>query len=96
MRTITINYKTLQYQVIRSDDRYRTDFYHGTKPVLRWVFDWGKLSLKRHEVEIPNLLFTIHANADNTDISKQQWRVKIENQLRLVTRHDELMKGELI
>ena len=100
MKEITVNGRVFQYETFSKDfsgefgeTYYWTEFYEGVteKWVRKYIF-WGEKVLKI----VPTLRFTIPADSDNEFLPKSWWREKIEKELELLDRREQLEKGELI
>jgi hypothetical protein len=99
MKKITINGIDLLYETFcdsnEYDDYFWTGFYHPTEKVQieerKYVF-FGKKTV----TEVPKLLFKIYEDSNDQNLSKAWWRKRIENELDLLNREQELENGELI
>lgn len=88
---------TLKYYVEYDCDEYHdswtTHFYKESTTIKRrrWLLfgEWI-------EVIKPKILFSIFADANSPNLSKDWWKQRIEDQVYLLYRKEELKKGELI
>jgi hypothetical protein len=96
MKTIKINDRVLQYEVFcyshGYSDSYYTEFYEGTEIIRKKKYLlFGPIV----EEEIPKNVFTIFEDANNESLTKGWWRDRILHELELLTRREELERGEL-
>ena len=91
MKDIEINDKTLQYRV--AGDFVWTDFYDGTKEVIRYKFNWKNFKFNSYKKTIPNRIFRIDEDANSTKVTKNWWRNKIQTNIELLNREKELERG---
>jgi hypothetical protein len=99
MKAITIGERTFEYQTAWisygdvAGDEPVTIFYSGTKLVTKkkwWLFG------PSIQTEVPKEVFRIYADSDDKELSKSWWRKRIEGEIDLLNRKEELEKGELI
>lgn len=97
MKEINYRGRLLQYEGFTDchefGDISYTEFYDGMETFTRkkYYFFGKEITYTR-----PRLLFTIFADADDPQISKEQWRKWISEEIALLSRKDELKRGELI
>jgi hypothetical protein len=97
MKEININGINLKYQTFYDACEYgestRTEFYLGTVVIIKkkWVF-YGPT----YEEVIPKKIFTIFADTQNANLSRDWWRAQIEKHLTILNRAEEIAKGEII
>lgn len=97
MKEITIENHTFQYETLWSSSEYGdypiTYFYSGTieKTYRKYLF-FGKKMTK----SVPKEVFRINADSEDTSLSKEWWRAKILNEISLLSREEEIKRGELI
>lgn len=98
MKTIKIGGRELQYQTLWDEaldgsDIIYTEFYEGTEvqKCKKYIL-FGPVI----EKEVPKLLFTIYQDANNERLTKGWWIEAILHELELLTRKEELERGELI
>jgi hypothetical protein len=105
MRSVTIDGRTFHYETYESNDSewgssYWTDFYEGYEEVEKTVwcghlFAWFKF--KKVKVMVPKFAFVLHGmDANNPNITKEEWKKKISREIELLNRSEELRRGELI
>jgi len=98
MKSIRIQERELQYQTIWDCDEVGewcwTEFYEGTVEVTKRKFPqfW-----KKYTVIEPRILFKIEgANTEDPRLLKSWWKKKIEENLEMLGRSNEIKRGELI
>lgn len=97
MKKITINDRTFEYQVFAETSEYGTDFttefYEGTETYVqrKYLFFGEKQTLVR-----PKNVFTFNWNIEDPLFTKKQVREKLERQVELLGRAEEIAKGEII
>lgn len=97
MKTIKINNRTFEYEVLCSqsefDTSWRTEFYDGTETYTKrkYILFGEKQTLVR-----PKLIFTFYWNIEDVFYTKKQVREKLERQIELLDRAEEIAKGEII
>lgn len=98
MRKIIVNGREFEYETWwesygeDSGSDPVTYFYEGTETITqrRWI-----LFGKKIEITQPKCVFKIFGDADDTQLSKEWWRSRIEKKIELLDRADELKRGEL-
>lgn len=95
-REIDFNREKLKYFVTCSSseygDYYETNFFKETVKLTKKKF-WSR---KTYEVEEPLILFYIPHNANDQMLTKSWWRERIQRELELLGRKQELENGQLI
>ena len=97
LKEIEIDGRKFQYAVqceANEADSYEyTEFYDGIEITKRkkWIL-WGE------EITIakPKLVFTIYSDINNPRLTKEWWRREIRKEVELLTRSEEIAKGEVI
>lgn len=74
-------------------ENWMTHFYKETVTTRRKRW---RLFGEWIEVTKPNVLFSIFADANSPSLSKAWWKQRLEDQVDLLYRKEELKKGELI
>lgn len=96
MKSITINGRSFQYEVFQSTSEWGestwTEFYEGVKTVK--YRKWGLFGTQL-EKTVPVHVFTIHEDANNPRKSKKWWWKRINEEIELLNRKEEIEKGEL-
>lgn len=97
MKTITIQGKTFEYEIFCDVDQwgesFYTEFYSGTETFTRRkYFIFGK----KETLTRPKLVFTIYDNIEDHRRTKEDTRNKIEREVELLNRKEEIKRGELI
>lgn len=97
MKQTIINGDTWYYETkVNSNewgDIYYTEFWKEKKPrTFRKYWFFGPWVTK----EEPVVLFTIHADSGDPNLTKAWWRKKINHEIDLLKRQEEINKGELI
>lgn len=97
MKSITINNKTfyyvVQYVCSEYDNYYLTEFYQETYTETYkkyWLFG---PTLTR---EVPIILFELAINIEDKYFTKKDIRERIERQVELLEREEEIKRGEII
>lgn len=77
---------------ITDDVDYYTRFWTKNKVIF------GRVSCfsKKRKLIVPDYLFTIHRDSRDLRLTKRWWKEKIEIEVDLLTRNDQLQNGELI
>ena len=92
--TLTIAGRTLTFEVFYSDDSYDyTEFYEGTEK--HTYKKWGLFGETITE-ELPKLVFTIDEAITNPNKSKEWWQKELTKEIELLTRKEEIERGEFI
>jgi hypothetical protein len=97
LKEIEIDGRKFQYAVqceVNEADSYEyTEFYEGIEITTRkkWIF-WGE----KVEIAKPKLAFTIYKDIHNPRLTKEWWRREIRKEVELLTRSEEITKGQLI
>lgn len=86
-------YETIFYQDYISQNPYpETIFYQGVSIVKSKKFGlFGSIETK----STPKEIFRIKADSLNPNLSKDWWKEKISEQIKILERKEELIKGEL-
>jgi hypothetical protein len=98
MKKITIDGYTFEYETLIESsefgDYYETHFYNGTvTKTYRKYWLFGPIITE----EVPNHIFTICEDSENTNLSKEWWREKIREKInKHLIRRLELDLGELV
>lgn len=83
----------VRYDVSEFEDYSWTEFFKEFKTVSRKkYFIFGKTITK----EVPNVLFNVNIDIENTTYTKDEVRNKIERQYELSGRKEEIARGEII
>ncbi len=96
MKNLKINGIDLQYktfvEVTEYGDTYWTEFYRGTVMSSRKKYIlFGPVIIE----EIPKRVFTIWEDSNNENLTKDWWKTQILQKLELLSRKEELERGEL-
>ena len=92
--TLTIAGRTLTFEVFYSDESYDyTEFYEGT--YTNTYKKWGLFGDTITE-ERPKLVFTIDEAITNPNKSKEWWQKELTKEIELLTRKEEIERGEFI
>lgn len=98
MKNITIDGRTFQYKVVWNISEYgsaaETDFFEGVERVKVFQFCfWRPAKYK----EIPKLVFTVFADIESAEYSKEHVRYMIQKKIdELYNRPQELLRGEIV
>ena len=100
MRTIEINGRVLAYETKWNSmgeygDYPVTIFYEGTTTRLRrtgFLGIFGRIVTE----EIPKEVFKIYQDSNDERLTRGYWRERIENEIELLDRKDQLKRGDLI
>lgn len=96
-------------QIVINDEIffYKTEWYdngeYGDSPVTIFWQEEKEVKYRKYlffgpwrtKIE-PVVLFSIYDDSNNSNLTKGYWKQKIEYQIELLGRSDELKKGELI
>lgn len=97
MRYIVIDDRIIHYKCFHQygeyGDDYWTEFYEGTIQVTRKKYVIFGESITTEE---PRLIFKIYEDCDCPTRSRGWWRERITRELELISRAEELKRGELI
>ncbi len=97
MKSITVNGRTFQYQIYADPDQWgdniSTCFYDGTETIKHkkyWL--WGEIISK----EEPKIVFELPFNIEDDHLTKGQVRERLERAVELLTRREQIQRGEII
>jgi hypothetical protein len=97
LKHIEINGHKFDYMIFSDCSEYGewdwTEFYQGTEIERRrkyWLF--GEII----ETVVPKLAFKLNFSIEDPDYTKQRVRSAIEKQIELLTRAEEIAKGNII
>lgn len=98
MKTVTVNNRTFHYETLW--ESYGEDC--GSDPVTIFYEDTQTRSRKKYIFfgpvitwEEPQEVFRIYANSENEELTKSWWKTQIATKIELLTRKEELERGEL-
>ena len=100
MKNITIKGKTFGFKVCRRGEfgeYLYTRFYYGVDVTVRKKY---YLFGEKITIETPRFAFSVEYDIENPDISKEDLRNRLENELvsveKLLDRKSEILRGEYI
>jgi len=97
MKKITIDGKQFDYEICSDANEYGTsewtEFYQGKKirKYKRFIF-FGKIITE----EVPNLIFEVPINIEDSCYTKEDIRKRLSRQVELLNRKEEIKRGEII
>jgi len=97
MKTLDVNGRTLQYEVCFYNSEFGcdeyTEFFEGTKSrTFRKYLLFGPKITKL----VPNKVFELSINIEDPCFTKQEIRSRIEKQIELLERTEQIQRGEII
>lgn len=97
MKTLDINGRKINYEVLYDvseyGETYETVFYEGTKITTRKKY---YLFGEKISKEVPREIFRLYFNIEDERKTKRDIRSRIERELELLGRKEQIEKGELI